>query len=149
MKELIYRLTVYLLAVLLFAYGYSSSYPIHIEIPSIFSLSADISYPLLAILLVGLVSLQLKRFRFHEPFVKPYKGFDKNFKVLYFNVNPLLTAYCSFNAILNANNHSFVFAFISLAFAYIFYLQSCKRGFHLVQSWYESPEGKLLRIVRM
>ena len=148
MKETIYRLTVALFGLALFLLVVSVYYPIKAILPVPFDAEIDISLPYAVALLVGLVALVAYRPRFHEPFVKPYKGADPNFKVLAFNPHPLFCLYFALFAVLEATKASPAFALLYWAFAFYFFLRCHRHGFRIVQSWYETPEGKLLRIAR-
>ncbi len=141
MKELWFILKVAIFSIALFVYGYSLYYPLPIHFQS--------KFPVFDILLFAYFFFLVRRpLRYHEPFVKPYKGYDSAFKIVAFTPPPLLCGYFCFIAILSAiKSVSFASLFFVLL-AFVFFKTSDMTGWSLIQSWYEDKEGKFLRIVR-
>ena len=138
MKELWFILKVAIFSIALFVYGYSLYYPIF-----------QSKFPVFDILLFAYYfGLVRRRLRYHEPFVKPYKGFDSAFKILAFNPSPLLCGYFCFIAILSALKSASFGSLFLLLLAFAFFKASDSMGWSVVQSWYEDKEGKFLRFVR-
>lgn len=147
MKELLFILKVLLFSIALFVYGYSSIFPIDLSIPVEWNLKLDLSLPVLFVMLASYLSLVWYPLRYNEPFVKPYKGYDKNFKMVAFNPAPLLTAYFGFLAILSANKSVGLGTFFYLLAGYFFFRICHRRGFSIIQSWYEDAEGKVIYVL--
>lgn len=147
MKEIWFNAKVLLFGILLFAFQgfYDQLKAYLLESPPPFGLLGILIPAFLLFYYLWLVHFPL---RYHEPFVKPYKGFDPNFKVVRFNPSPLLCLYFCFSAILQSMSKVNGWVFLDMLLAYFFFRICDKHGFQLIQSWYETTKGKVLRVVR-
>lgn len=148
MKEIRYYIAVALFSIVLFFVGYSAFYPMSISIPVEWNWKLDISIPAFIALFAIYLSLVWYPLRYNEPFIKPHKGYDKNFKILSFNPTPMLCLYFCFLAILSATKDVGLGTFGYLLGAYFFYRLCYRRGFSIIQVWYETPEGKTILVLR-